>query len=197
MGDQFVCKICLLNFDFDLKKPMILNNCGHSICQECTRSMTEQKCPFCRQYFDCTLKNYGLLEYLEMEKKCSGVNMIQKISIYGSFLHHSNISLSMQFAHMEILIDVVTDGIEKQVFSGTEHFFPFFFTILGLYRRSKHIFYIVDICEWKRVRSYFLMVKSLGFSRINDRDQFIEYYEKEFNKTRKMVMADYRSQILR
>ncbi|CAL2035406.1 unnamed protein product [Caenorhabditis brenneri] len=74
---KFNCKICTQAYDTETRIPLMLRNCGHSLCTACaTTLLSENKkqyimCPFCQHV---TLvqgpawflpKNYTILEFLE------------------------------------------------------------------------------------------------------------------------------------
>jgi hypothetical protein len=193
MSDQLTCQVCLLSFDQNDRKPMVLDKCGHSVCLKCIESLTERKCPKCRACFDKTLKNYSLLEYFELNI----VGEKQKHEhLYEKKLHYSNQSLSQYFIELEILFDVVRNGLEKKIFSGDEHIFEFFFKILSLKKSERAIFYIVDDSEFENVRAYFFVLKSFGFLCKMDRDVFVKVFKSDFKNTCTMVKTIYKKQLM-
>jgi hypothetical protein len=58
------CSICFDPFDYDARKPLTLDECGHCYCQHCINNFTEKKCPECRKLFNKAITNYGLLNHL-------------------------------------------------------------------------------------------------------------------------------------
>lgn len=54
------CKICVYKYT-DVNYPIILVDCGHSMCGSCASLLT--KCPFCnKQIINSAVKNYALIE---------------------------------------------------------------------------------------------------------------------------------------
>lgn len=60
------CDICFLKFDFDERKPYILNPCGHSLCLTCSNKLNN--CPHCRNKIVGKIVNFALMNMIENNK---------------------------------------------------------------------------------------------------------------------------------
>ena len=58
------CKVCFVNYDHSLKKPLILNPCAHSMCSECESKLIVKNCPSCKNKIESSLINTDLLKFI-------------------------------------------------------------------------------------------------------------------------------------
>jgi len=59
------CKICFEQYNKNKHKPVILMQCGHSICITCLNELTTFLCPICREQIITSKPNYDLIDLLE------------------------------------------------------------------------------------------------------------------------------------
>lgn len=62
--DNFICEICLINYDTMSHKPYSLVPCGHTYCIECLNKMTSNSCPSCRCLFQNKIPNWEISKRL-------------------------------------------------------------------------------------------------------------------------------------
>ena len=55
------CIICLERYNDSNRKPHVLFSCGHTICEICLKSITNNTCPTCRATIERTSINYALM----------------------------------------------------------------------------------------------------------------------------------------
>jgi len=55
------CIICLERYNDSNRKPNVLYSCGHTICEVCLESITNNTCPTCRADIERTCINYALI----------------------------------------------------------------------------------------------------------------------------------------
>ncbi len=59
------CKICFEQYNKNKHKPVILMQCGHSVCITCLNELTTFLCPICREQIITSKPNYDLIDLLE------------------------------------------------------------------------------------------------------------------------------------
>jgi hypothetical protein len=67
LEDFLECQICIEIFNSNKKRPMCLHPCGHTLCEECYKSLVSKKCPFCQSFIQNSSVNYCLLSILPNE----------------------------------------------------------------------------------------------------------------------------------
>lgn len=63
-ADQFICEICLNNYDSLSRKPYSFYPCGHTFCIDCMNKMKANTCPTCRTPFQSKIPNWEILKRL-------------------------------------------------------------------------------------------------------------------------------------
>ncbi len=58
------CKICFEQYNKNKHKPVILMQCGHSVCITCLNELTTFLCPICREQIITSKPNYDLIYFL-------------------------------------------------------------------------------------------------------------------------------------
>lgn len=64
-SSDFVCEICLNNYDTISRKPYSLVPCGHTFCLSCMNQITSKICPTCRAIFQNKIPNWEITKRLE------------------------------------------------------------------------------------------------------------------------------------
>lgn len=72
------CTICYRTFNKAARTPMIITNCGHSVCSECLNKI--DTCPICRCNIDDTVVNWVISSELSLKNK-KKINPFYKIII--------------------------------------------------------------------------------------------------------------------
>ena len=62
---EFICEICLINYDAINRKPYSLVPCGHTFCIMCMNEMQTNNCPVCRANFSNKIPNWEILKRLK------------------------------------------------------------------------------------------------------------------------------------
>ncbi len=62
---EFLCEICLTNYDTLGRKPYSLVPCGHTFCLSCMNQITSNLCPTCRSPFTGRIPNWEITRRLE------------------------------------------------------------------------------------------------------------------------------------
>eukprot|EP00940_MAST-03C_sp_MAST-3C-sp2_P001588 g1588.t1 len=71
------CPICMDIF----KDPILLNNCGHSICRECAMALPRKRCPTCRKTFSMrkVKKNFALANIADYAREAEEEKRRRKV----------------------------------------------------------------------------------------------------------------------
>ena len=62
---DFICEICLNNYDTISRKPYSLVPCGHTFCLSCMNQVTSNLCPTCRSPFEGRVPNWEITRRLD------------------------------------------------------------------------------------------------------------------------------------
>lgn len=62
---DFICEICLINYDTIGRKPYSLVPCGHTFCLSCMNQITSNLCPTCRSPFEGRVPNWEITRRLD------------------------------------------------------------------------------------------------------------------------------------
>lgn len=62
---DFICEICLNNYDTIGRKPYSLVPCGHTFCLDCMNKITSNLCPTCRSPFEGRIPNWEITRRLD------------------------------------------------------------------------------------------------------------------------------------
>lgn len=62
---DFICEICLNNYDTVGRKPYSLVPCGHTFCLHCMNQITSNLCPTCRSPFEGRIPNWEITKRLD------------------------------------------------------------------------------------------------------------------------------------
>lgn len=79
----FICKICYSNYDDDIKKPVIMTPCSHTICKSCLSNilLLNKTCPFCKKEIMGDISeikpNYELVDIIYQLKTSNTTNVIK------------------------------------------------------------------------------------------------------------------------
>lgn len=65
MAATLQCSVCQEDFNTTDYKPFVSSSCGHSFCQNCINKIGNT-CPVCRELCRGYVKNYSLIEILEI-----------------------------------------------------------------------------------------------------------------------------------
>jgi hypothetical protein len=68
--EELLCPVCLVEFNHDLRRPMVLPSCGHTICKDCIPQLPTNNCVVCQTHFDrdtCVV-NYALEMVIQSPK---------------------------------------------------------------------------------------------------------------------------------
>ncbi len=68
-NDLINCPICFLAYDADVRRPDVINPCGHSICKQCLTHMGQHLCPICRNSIVGTMPNWLVIQNLSQQQK--------------------------------------------------------------------------------------------------------------------------------
>jgi hypothetical protein len=64
-----ICNVCQFAYNHSNRKPIIMNNCSHSICDTCLKAIIKfgrsNKCPTCREEFNAVYINYYALPFIQ------------------------------------------------------------------------------------------------------------------------------------
>lgn len=62
---DFICEICLTNYDTIVRKPYSLVPCGHTFCLSCMNQIASNLCPTCRSPFEGRVPNWEITRRLD------------------------------------------------------------------------------------------------------------------------------------